>query len=143
MSHLHGIMTVLKAQAEAWDRFKDEHQQLKSEFDAFAAEQRRPGARPAATEKTAQPESWLDVKSNKPIPVLEHKHRLAALERQECKTTVGRFLRGLALGGRAADARELDEERKALGISRIRAAVTPSRAASRRRGLTSCARRWC
>lgn len=64
------------------------------------------------------PEMWLDTKSAKPVPVLQHGQSLAALERREgAMPSLGRVLRGIVLGGRAHDDRELDLERRDLGIS--------------------------
>lgn len=62
--------------------------------------------------------TWRDVKSGRPVPVLEAKHSLAALENKSDAEvpTIGRLMRGLVLGGRADDAAELAEERKALSI---------------------------
>ncbi len=76
------------------------------------------GAR--GSDPSSAPEQWLDIKTRRPIPVLRHEHKLRDLDRGDAdgaKVSVGRFLRGIALGGRADDAAELAEERKALGIT--------------------------
>lgn len=62
--------------------------------------------------------TMLDAKSGTQIPVLEHKQSLASLEqRSESLPSMGRLLRGIVSGGRAHDADELADERKALGIN--------------------------
>lgn len=62
--------------------------------------------------------TMLDAKSGALIPVLENKQSLASIERRsESLPSMGRLLRGIVSGGRAPDADELAEERKALGIS--------------------------
>lgn len=64
------------------------------------------------------PELWLDTKSGQPVPVLEHGQSLAALEqRADTMPSLGRVLRGIIMGGRAHDERELAEERRDLGIT--------------------------
>jgi predicted phage gp36 major capsid-like protein len=51
------------------------------------------------------------------VPVLRPGDSLAALEGKTDKTpSMGRVLRGLVMGGAADDARELEDERKALSI---------------------------
>ncbi len=70
--------------------------------------------------ETKSAETWIDAKTQRPIQVLEHKHSLAALEPKLENVNVpsmGRLLRGMVLGGRAHDAKELEEERKSLGFS--------------------------
>ena len=65
-----------------------------------------------------RPEMWLDTKSGQSLPVLEHGQSLAALEqRAGAMPSLGRVLRGIVLGGRAHDDRELDLERRDLGIT--------------------------
>ncbi|MGH7865078.1 MAG: phage major capsid protein, partial [Candidatus Binataceae bacterium] len=63
--------------------------------------------------------AWRDAKSGRPVPVLERKHLLASLDEKSSAElpSIGRVLRGIILGGRADDAKELDEERKALGVT--------------------------
>lgn len=63
-------------------------------------------------------EKWYDAKTRTPVPVLEHKQSLARLGgNAEPPSSIGRVLRGLVLGGRADDAKQLEDERKSLGIS--------------------------
>jgi len=101
--------------------FKDEHQRaLAAEIQYREDFERkfnlaRFDARTSPTEPPAA--TWMDAKTKQAIPVLSHKHRLADLTEQKPDTpSMGRILRGVLLGNRADDARELAEERKALGI---------------------------
>lgn len=61
-------------------------------------------------------ESWIDTKSQQPLPVLSHGQSLGATEAKADAPSMGRVLRGLVLGGRASDAKQLEEERKAMSI---------------------------
>ena len=61
-------------------------------------------------------ETWVDTKSQKSVPVLGHSQDMGSLEAKADTPTMGRVLRGLVLGGRAGDARQLEEERKAMSI---------------------------
>lgn len=61
--------------------------------------------------------TWRDAKTHRLVPVLGRQHRLAALQAKDEQTpSIGRLMRGIILGGRADDAAELAEERKALSI---------------------------
>jgi HK97 family phage major capsid protein len=63
--------------------------------------------------------TWRDAKSGRPVPILRHEQKLAALvpaDREAPAPNVGRLLRGLVVGAQADDAAELAEERKALGV---------------------------
>jgi HK97 family phage major capsid protein len=81
------------------------------------------GIEPATAEPAALPPcQLLEARTGRPIPALSHKMRMVDLlppeKARELKPdSVGRFLRGIILGGRCDDARELEEERKALGAS--------------------------
>lgn len=83
------------------------------------------GGEPRTVKDQSALPAWIDAKSGKPMPVLRHGDSLAELERKsgsqlldgKAAPSVGRILRGICLGGNAPDAKELDEERKALGIS--------------------------
>lgn len=98
-------MDKLEADQKAWD-------------DAYLAAQ-RPGGGASVVDNSALPkQTWYDAKSGKPVPVLERTQSMAALaEKSEAPAALGRFLRGVALGSRAHDAKQLEEERKALGGS--------------------------
>lgn len=80
----------------------------------------RPGALGGSQRRTAgKPrETWIDAKSRRPVAVLAADESLAALEPRgdEPEIGIGRLLRGIVLGGRAHDHRQLADERKALGV---------------------------
>lgn len=59
---------------------------------------------------------FFDTKTRQRVPVLEHGQRLADLDEKKEIPSLGRVLRGIILGGKADDAKELAEERKALSI---------------------------
>lgn len=73
---------------------------------------------------TASRDVWIDTKSGQRVPVLTNKQRLADLETNvihsdfgtKALPSMGRVMRGIILGGRADDAKELADERKALSI---------------------------
>jgi len=71
--------------------------------------------RPTTTTTEAPAPTWIDAESKQRIPVLYHGQNLADLtEHKGDVPTLGRLMRGLILGSKADDARELSEERKAL-----------------------------
>lgn len=89
---------------------------LESEMFDIAKKANRPGNPSASSaggtgEKTEQ---WFDTKTRSPVRVLNHSQ---ALSGPATDGSVGRLLRGIVMGGRAADASELAEERKAMGVS--------------------------
>lgn len=62
--------------------------------------------------------TWIDAESKQRIPVLHHGQKLADLSEHKGEVpSLGRMLRGLILGSKADDWRELREEMKALAIS--------------------------
>jgi HK97 family phage major capsid protein len=65
----------------------------------------------------AAPPSLVDARTGRPLVALNHKMALADLphnqpKKDEPKIDIGRFLRGVALGGRANDHQELGAERQ-------------------------------
>ncbi len=109
------IKQVVGQLGDAFEEFKTTHV---ARVDELEKRLNRPAFGTTATEKPQPPEQWRDAKSGAPIPVLRHGQSLAALEkRSDADISVGRFLRGIVLGNRADDARELAEERKALAIN--------------------------
>ena len=99
---------------ESWQKKYDEKfKTLDDEFLEFAKKSNRPimGEIPTADTKG---EVWVDIKSRDKINVLTHGQPLATTKQG---TSLGRFLRGIALGSAAEDAEELRAERKALGLS--------------------------
>jgi len=122
-SAVQEIKTLIEAQGDAWKAFKskneDRVQALESQLEQIAIKAARPGGMGGTTALQPAPQMWIDTKSKARVPVLRPADSLAALEgKADTKTpSVGRVLRGLVLGGQADDARELEDERKALSIN--------------------------
>lgn len=129
---LSGLKKLLEEQGEAWNEFKDNYvtrmNGLEADVTAAIAKLQRPsdGGVPALQKKDILPQ-WIDVKSRQRVPVLAHNDTLfdtllalenksGAAKKLEVDVNVGRFLRGLVMGGRADDHKALAEERKALEI---------------------------
>lgn len=121
--HVAEIKTLIEAQGDAWDVHKKATESKLAEMHKALSELWLKAGRPGADifgsdNKAEQPPTFLDVKTKRSVPVLTHGHSLAALDKKsEDIPSVGRLLRGILLGGRADDASELAEQRKALGIS--------------------------
>lgn len=120
------IKGLIEAQGRAWDEFKlansnrlgrlEDNAKL---FEEFIAKTAGPFGAGSKSQEVAgeMPGQFFDVKTKRVVPVLSHAHSLAALEQKADTPSVGRLLRGIVLGGRADDANELADERKALGIN--------------------------
>jgi HK97 family phage major capsid protein len=122
-----GITALLENQGRAIEEFKGRYDNrvktLETELENVIKKRNRPGmdlqdgnlsgrkGRPAG--------EWIDTKSGDRIPVLTHGQSLADLSDRKGDNApdMGRLLRGICCGGTAADANELAEERKAMGIS--------------------------
>ncbi len=93
--------------------------ELRKGLDSLYLKAGRPGINVfAAGSNSTPPEYFYDARTKRRVPVLTHGQSLAALEGKATHTaSVGRLLRGIVLGGRADDAGELAEERKALAIA--------------------------
>lgn len=114
---LSDIKALVEKQNESWLGFAKKNDAkisaLEDEVLELAKKANRPslgGESPAADKG----EVWVDSKSRNKINVLTHGQALAGTKQGP---TVGRLLRGIILGGRADDAKELELERKALGVS--------------------------
>lgn len=84
--------------------------------DEIALKSARPGGLGART-PVAPAQTWIDTKTKARVPVLGPSDSLAALEAKADKApSMGRVLRGLVMGSAADDARELEDERKALSV---------------------------
>ncbi|MBL0919370.1 MAG: phage major capsid protein [Hydrogenophaga sp.] len=91
---------------------------LSREVREVVLRSQRPGSGTSDEAALKAVETWIDVKTKARVPVLDHKHSLAALEKKTGATpSMGRVLRGIVLAGQADDAKELAEERKAMGIA--------------------------
>lgn len=106
---LNEITRLIEAQG---DVIKSRLDELDSAITAVEKKAGRPAL--GIDAKPASPEQWIDTKTRKAVQVLAHDQPLAA---QRKAGQVGRMLRGLVMAGRADDAAELTEERKALGVS--------------------------
>ncbi len=90
----------------------------KEMIEDFMAKMTAPGASSSGGTKEAPIETFYDIKTKKAVPVLNHAQSFKSLEGKGADLpSVGRLLRGIVLGGRADDANELAEERKALAIN--------------------------
>lgn len=106
---LNEITRLIEAQG---DVIKSRLDELDSAITAVEKKAGRPAL--GIDAKPASPEQWIDTKTRKAVQVLAHDQPLAA---QRKAGQVGRMLRGLVMAGRADDAAELTEERRALGVS--------------------------
>lgn len=117
---LNDIKQILDQQTEVFEQFKrteDERiARMEGTLDDLAL---KAGRAPmfGGADKAKPVQTWLDTKTKTRVPVLRPGDSLAALEGKTDKTpSMGRVLRGLVMGGAADDARELEDERKALSI---------------------------
>lgn len=96
---------------------KKENKTLSAEVGELMKQANRPGMLDsirAQTDPETKPETWINTQTKQAVPVLTHDKRLS---RPGHTPSMGRILRGIALGGRADDADELAEERKSLSIN--------------------------
>ena len=122
MSDFDEVKRLIVAQGDAFQEFKKFYDGKLDNISKDFADQllkfgrpALPGAaRPAATSAP----TWIDVKTHRRIPVLSNSQSYADLVEGKGDPTpsIGRLMRGIVLGGRADDALELAEERKALSI---------------------------
>ncbi|MFA7270888.1 MAG: phage major capsid protein [Sterolibacterium sp.] len=127
---LDDVKRILEDQGEVIDKWTKKHDARLGTVERELGEIIKKAGRPPVgatldedgnlltSDETGKIATLIDAKSGTPIPVLEHKQALASIEqRSESLPSMGRLLRGIVSGGRAHDADELAEERKALGIS--------------------------
>jgi HK97 family phage major capsid protein len=126
----HELITRIDDSLTSLEAFKKRQDERLGKLEDNVRAMETKAARPNFGGQDAPIEMWTDVKTGRPIPILEHKQSLASLEASPTKNdkglppssdvktlpSMGRVLRGLILGGRAPDARELEEERKSLGF---------------------------
>lgn len=122
MNDMNEITRLIEQQGEslsAWQKKQEkELNELNDRLDHQEAKANRPNLGGSGGAPAAKHETWIDAKSQKAIPVLSHGDTLGSLEAKAADTpSLGRVLRGLALGGRAHDAQALESERKAMGIN--------------------------
>lgn len=116
------IKHLIEAQGEAWTTFKAKHEgrvdELQKQLDQIHLKSNRPFGNgndiaPAAPTTPA----WFDTKSQREVKVLNRDQSMMTPAEVKDTPSIGRVLRGLVLGGKAHDAKQLEDERKALGIS--------------------------
>lgn len=125
MTPVDEITQMIETQGKAADKFRteqiariDELSESKKMIEDFMAKMTAPGVKSADAGKETPPETFYDTKTKKAVPVLNHAQSLKSFEGKTADLpSVGRLLRGIVLGGRADDANELAEERKALAIN--------------------------
>lgn len=126
MSSITEVVSLIESQGRDFQAWKQKQEARFDELKAYSEDLElkfnRQGlagifGRGACGKSAPAFETWVDTKSQKSVPVLGHSQTLGSLEANADTTTMGRVLRGLVLGGRAGDARQLDEERKAMGIA--------------------------
>lgn len=137
MSIENEILELLNDQGKAWSDFKSSNgsrmKVIEDELGSLLKSQGRKAFVPGQTAPATPTATYFDAKTKQRVPVLEHKDSLAALGiKTDGAPSVGRLLRGIILGGRADDARELEDERKALGTN-----VDPSGGYTLNRELSS------
>jgi HK97 family phage major capsid protein len=129
------IRRLLEEQGDAWKDFAgrndqrfgvlEEHARIQEkQMEELAKTQNRVKFAGGAPTSAAPLEHVLDTKTGKLLPLLSHTDKLSDLEPatyqsatgNKAMPSIGRFMRGLVLGGKAHDAAELAEERKSLSI---------------------------
>ncbi|MCB2007565.1 MAG: phage major capsid protein [Rhodoferax sp.] len=116
------LADLVRKQGETLEEWRKKQESKLKAFESDLVELAKKGARPggggAGGALAPKNETWIDAKSGKQIQILSNDHRMLDQEQSsQGNPSVGRLLRGLVLGGRADDARELEDERKAMGGS--------------------------
>lgn len=125
MNTMTDLISIVEDQGASLDAFKSKQDSRLSEVEQILAEIEKKAGRPNlgglggdGSSRTAKQETFLDVKTKRSLPVLNHNQSLSSLEsRDNNAPSIGRLLRGIVMGGRADDANDLAEERKSLGIN--------------------------
>jgi HK97 family phage major capsid protein len=94
--------------------YRDDVAELTSRMEAVEAGKDRPRG-PGVP--TTPPATFYDLKSGKPVHTLGHQQKLADLTEKKTGVTLGRWLRGVLLGDKADDHRELADELKSLATT--------------------------
>jgi len=108
---VEAIKTSVKG---GYDDLKGGYDDLAERIEVIEAGRDRPKA---ATRDVPSTDVWVDRKSGERVHVLEHKQRVADLEPNKTGVSLGRWLRGVVLGDKADDSKELADERKALATT--------------------------
>ena len=119
---LDEIADMVRKQGEDWQAAKDRNDARIKNVESAVGDFLKKAARPASgADDLDEPlalksEGWINAKTAEPVLVLRHGQTLAKPQPTGDAPSVGRFLRGLCLGGTAPDAAALTEERKSLNI---------------------------
>lgn len=118
MSDISEIIRLVQDQGTDLKTWREKQDAKYAELEQGMTELQKKANRPQAdnAEPAAKAESWIDVKTHETIPVLTHAQSLSNPQKKAQTPSMGRVLRGLVLGGRAPDAKHLEEERKAMSI---------------------------
>ncbi len=100
-------LDAFQSTTETLTKRLDERERIEAEAD-------RPGS--AVRDAKAAP-SFYDPKSGKTIVTLGHEQKLADVSQNKSGVTLGRWLRGIVVGEKADDRRELQDELKSLATS--------------------------
>lgn len=122
MATMDDVCALIDAQGKEWNEWQLKQGSRLSVIENELGDILKKGNRPGAGlsgNPIAPRETFIDTSSGKRIPVLEHKDSLAALQKNPAtdQLSIGRALRGIVLGGRADDAEQLADERKAMGLT--------------------------
>jgi HK97 family phage major capsid protein len=123
MNDMETLIGLVKSQGDAFEQFKTstakQVEEMDNELRQLVIKAGRPSLGASNPQKGKAAQIWLDTKTQKPVPVFSHDQSVAAFhgEAKSDGPSIGRMLRGIVLGGQAGDAKALEEERKALGIS--------------------------
>jgi len=117
MSDISEIASMIEAQGASQKSFQEKQiarlDSVEQEINDLVKKAGRPFAGASGDAKRPG-ESWIDTKTGTAVPVLTHADKLCTESKN--LPSIGRLLRGIILGGAAADAGELAEQRKSLGI---------------------------
>lgn len=121
MTDLSEIHAALDRQEAGIEDFKKRHLSRVDEIDAvvkqLALKAGRPDLSTGGNGSTKTLPTFFDTKSKELIRVFGRDDSIAAHEQKQGDLpSIGRVLRGLVLGSKAHDAKQLEEERKALSI---------------------------
>ena len=111
------IAQMIKQQGTDLDAWKKQQETAIKQVNDDLVEIAKKGNRPNLGNQAApgeKSEKWFDPKTRSPVLVLNHGQRVS---QSKDAPSMGRLLRGIVMGGRADDANDLTDERKAMGIS--------------------------
>ena len=114
---LDAIEGVKTSVGERFEKLEKAHSELDEILKAMAIKGNRPNMATGAKDSAKTLPTFFDTKSKEVIRVYGPNDSIAAHEQKQGDLpSIGRVLRGLVLGSKAHDAKELEAERKALSI---------------------------